>query len=180
MTEDTNPPGTMHDEVRAETVNITQGGAAQVTAGTVTIKQGGAQNVSSALTDITQGGVLIIESEHTTLNASGAAAVVTEHATIDHSRIGILMANTVNARDSKIGVVLGGDVEGRPDVAFGGRFTASIGATRSVNVILQAWFAEPTQPGFASRERQDDAAPVSGPSLWLAGRGPAMAPTPPP
>ena len=57
---------------------------------------------------------------------------------------------------------------------------ASISATRSVNVIIQAWLAEPSQPGFASRGRKDDAAPVSGPSLWLAGRGPAMVPTPPP
>ncbi len=57
---------------------------------------------------------------------------------------------------------------------------ASISATRSVNVIIQACLAEPTQPGFASGLRRDDPAPIWEPSVWLVGRGPAMVPTPPP
>jgi len=110
---DAGTPG-MAGDVRAETVNISQGGANSVEAENVSITQGGAAQVRAAQLSVSEGGVALARTENLTVGESGSAfAVVADSATVEEGgNVFMLIARSV-----------GGDVrpvlDWRAALAFG-------------------------------------------------------------
>ena len=94
---DERPAGQFGD-VRAERVELTQGGAATITADTVTLSQGGAGRIRARELSISQGGVGIARTDSLTLNENaGAFAVVTNEATVGGTaNVFLLVAGRTN------------------------------------------------------------------------------------
>jgi len=93
---DAGSPGTTGD-VRAETVNISQGGANSVEAEHVSITQGGAAQVRAAHLSVREGGVALARTENLTVGESGSAfAVVADSATVEEGgNVFMLVARSV-------------------------------------------------------------------------------------
>ncbi len=110
---DVGEPG-MAGDVRAETVNISQGGANSVEAENVSITQGGAAQVRAAQLSVSEGGVALARTDNLTIGESGSAfAVVADSATVEEGgNVFLLIARSV-----------GGDVrpmlDWRAALAFG-------------------------------------------------------------
>jgi hypothetical protein len=93
--EPSSPAG--YGAVRADRVEIVQGGAESVTAETVTISQGGAARVYATDLSISQGGVGLARTTKLSLSGrSGALAVVADEATLEPNSLAVvLIARTV-------------------------------------------------------------------------------------
>lgn len=81
-------------DVRADRVELTQGGASTITAGTVTVSQGGAGRVRARQLSIRQGGVGLARVDRLVLNEhAGAFAVLAKEATVgDSANVLVLIA----------------------------------------------------------------------------------------
>ena len=109
----TDQPG----HVRAEHVEISQGGAAMVTADTVTITQGGAGRVQAGQLSISSGGVGFARADELTLGSGAmAVAVVASQATLSGS------ARTVVLLAGRADGPVTATVDTRSAIAFGAAF----------------------------------------------------------
>lgn len=87
-----------HGDVRAERVEITQGGANNIDAQSVSISQGGAARVRANELTISQGGVAVARTRRLTLGQNASAfAVMAEQATVEGpSNILLLVARNTS------------------------------------------------------------------------------------
>jgi hypothetical protein len=110
------PAGSM-EHVRAERVEISQGGAGIVTADSVTISQGGAGRVSATDVTISQGGVGMARTANLSLrDRSGAFAVVADEASFsDNATAFLLIARTATGTVRAV-------IDWRAAAAFGAAF----------------------------------------------------------
>lgn len=116
------------EEVRAETVEISQGGAALIQADSVSITQGGAQFVETKSLAISQGGVVSVSTETANLDASAALLVSADNIQLNSGAAAIAIADTLKAdRGSRIGILLAGTIEGNPKVGLDARTAAIVG-----------------------------------------------------
>jgi hypothetical protein len=104
-------------DVRADRVELSQGGAASITANTVTVSQGGAGRVRATDMSVTQGGVGVARVDRLTLNGqSGALAVVASEASMTgEAKTFLLVAGRTNGPVSAA-------VDVRAAAAFGAAF----------------------------------------------------------
>jgi hypothetical protein len=85
-------PSAGHGEVRAERVEISQGGASTISAHTVTLTQGGAARVRATEMSVSQGGVGVARVDRLVLNENaGAIAVVADEATMTGNASAVLL-----------------------------------------------------------------------------------------
>jgi hypothetical protein len=121
--------GQVVEDVTAEHVTVTQGGANKIKATTVDVTQGGAQNVRAETVSISQGGAFGIEAKAADLTMSGAAFIAGDTITMRQSGAGVVVADTINAEEgSMIGVLFAGSIEGNPNVRVDARTAAAFGA----------------------------------------------------
>ncbi len=127
----------MIEEVRADIVEINQGGAGLVQAESVSINQGGAQVVETKNLSITQGGVLSANAETANLEASGAAVLNAETVHLKSASSLFTVADTVESDSgSRIGILLAGTIEGDPNVRMDARTAALIGLSAAVTLFV--------------------------------------------
>lgn len=95
---ETTPAEPYRESVRAERVEIRQGGAARIEAQSVSLFQGGASRVSASDVSITQGGAAMVRTGVLRLESGASAmAVAANRAELrDGSRVMILLARQVN------------------------------------------------------------------------------------
>jgi hypothetical protein len=117
-------PYTDYGDVRAENVNISQGGARDVEATTVSITQGGAARVSAEQLTVSQGGVGMARTEQLEVNEGGSAfAVMADKATLEEgSNVFLLVAGQV-------------DGDGRPVIDWRAALAAGVGFAAALSVI---------------------------------------------
>lgn len=82
-------------DLRAETVNIREGGARNVYAGSVSITLGGVRNVSAETVTIRQAGAQSVEAQSVAFKQGGAVQVAAEHVDLAASGVGLLRAGEV-------------------------------------------------------------------------------------
>jgi hypothetical protein len=87
--------------VRAEHVDLKQGGAARIEATTVTLTQGGASRIDARDVSISQGGAGIVRTDSLTLdNGSSAMVVMAGRAEVfPRSRVMVLLSRETNPMD---------------------------------------------------------------------------------
>lgn len=121
--------GQVLEDVTAEHVTVTQGGANRVEAKTVEMTQGGAQSIQAESVTISQGGAFGIETTTADLTMSGAAFIAGDTITVSQGGAGVVVADTLKAEPgSIIGVLFAGTIEGNPDVKVDARTAAAFGA----------------------------------------------------
>lgn len=130
------PDFEIHEEVIADTVEITQAGAALVQADTVSVTQGGAQSVEAKEVSISQGGAFVVTAEHVDVSEGGAAIISAGTARLKNSYNAFMVTDTVEAEQSTIGVVLAGNIEGSPDVKVDARTAAAFGAGAAIALFI--------------------------------------------
>lgn len=86
------------DHVRAERVEITQGGVSSVQATTMTLQQGGAGRVRAGEFSVSQGGVGVARADRLNVNQGGSAfAVMADEATLaEGSQVLLLIAGSAS------------------------------------------------------------------------------------
>lgn len=125
------------EDVRAEHVTITQGGAALVSANTVEVTQGGIQAAETKHLKISQGGAMVVETETADLTMSGTAVLNADTARLQASGAGIAITDTLQAdSNSTIGFLLAGTIEGEPKVRVDARSAAAFGAALAVTLFI--------------------------------------------
>ncbi len=82
-------------DLRAETVNIREGGARNVYAGSVSITMGGVRNVSAETVTIRQSGAQSVEAQSIAFKQGGALQVAAEHVDLAASGVGLIRAGDV-------------------------------------------------------------------------------------
>jgi hypothetical protein len=102
-------------DVRADHVEITQGGANSVHARTVSIQQGGAGQVRAGQLTVTQGGVAVARTERIEIGEGGGAfAVIADQATINPGgNVVLLIGRSVSGDvrpvlDGRAATIIGG------------------------------------------------------------------------
>lgn len=129
MDSPSDPTETYFDEVDADHVTITQGGAANVQATTVEVTQGGIQAAQAGTISITQGGAMRVDAADADLTMGGAGVITGDRVDLRQSGAGIVVADTLKADEkSVIGVLFAGTIEGNPDVKVDARTAAAFGA----------------------------------------------------
>ena len=124
-------------EVRAETVEISQGGAALIQADSVSITQGGAQFVETKALTITQGGAVSVSAETANLDASAALLVSANDIQLNSGAAAIAVADTLKAdANSRIGILFAGTIEGTPKVGFDARTAAIVGVCGATTLFV--------------------------------------------
>jgi hypothetical protein len=90
------PTGTTEEHVRAEHVEISQGGVSSIDATTVNLQQGGAGRVRATDMSVSQGGVGLARAQHLRLQdgASAFAVVADDAAMAEGSNVAVLIART--------------------------------------------------------------------------------------
>lgn len=127
----------VHDEVRAEQVTITQGGAAMVEADSVEVTQGGIQAAQTKQLSISQGGAMVVETESADLTMSGAGVVSADKVELNSAGAGVAIADTLVADDkSTIGFLFAGTIEGQPNVRIDARAAAAFGAGLGLTLFV--------------------------------------------
>ncbi|MGI9585111.1 MAG: hypothetical protein ACR2N7_05925 [Acidimicrobiia bacterium] len=134
--EENGTPYEVQDEVRADHVTISQGGAALVQADHVEISQGGAQAVETKELSISQGGALLVDTESADFNMSGAAVLNADTVTMQSAGVGLTVADTVKAENTVIGFLFAGTIEGEPDVKIDARTAAAFGAGLAIALFI--------------------------------------------
>jgi len=125
------------EEVRAETVEISQGGAGLIQAESVSITQGGAQVVETKSFEITQGGAVSVSTETASLDASAAVLVSADTVQLNSAGVAIVVADTLEAdRGSRIGILLAGTIEGNPKVGIDARTAAIVGVCGAATLFV--------------------------------------------
>lgn len=121
--------GEVIEDLEADHVTITQGGANSVQATTVEVSQGGIQAVQAEAVTITQGGAFIIETTSADLTMSGAGLIAGDTITLQSGGAGMIVADTLKAEPgSIIGFLFAGTIEGNPEVKVDVRTAAAMGA----------------------------------------------------
>jgi hypothetical protein len=105
-------PGSFQQDVRADVVNIEQGGAGSVEAKTVTVTQGGIQTVNAEHVEIQEGGIGHARANDITINQGGAGFVQAEQVTMRDGTAGVLVGNTVDATNVQTGAIFARQVNG--------------------------------------------------------------------
>lgn len=125
------------DEVKADHVTITQGGAAMVEAESVDITQGGIQAAQTGSLSITQGGALIVEADTADLSMSGAALISADKIDMKSAVAAVAIADTLVTDDkTTIGFLFAGTIEGQPRVRVDARVAAAFGAGLGVALFV--------------------------------------------
>lgn len=137
MDESNSDNGQVLEDVTAEHVTVTQGGANRVEATTVEVTQGGAQNVQAENVSISQGGAFGIETSSADLTMSGAGFITGDTVTVSQGGAGVVVADTLKAEPgSIIGVLFAGTIEGNPDVRVDARTAAAFGAGFAITAFV--------------------------------------------
>jgi hypothetical protein len=124
------------DEVIADVVNISQGGAGRIEGGTIRIDQGGAQTITGQSVEVTQGGAVVVSAETATLNNSAVAFLIAEEAKVVESIPLVAVTNQLSAENSRIGVLLAGRIDGEPEIGIDLRMAAAIGAGAAIALFI--------------------------------------------
>lgn len=129
------------EQVQADTVDITQGGAGIVQATTVNVTQGGIQTAATETLTINQGGVLMLEATDATFEMSGVGIASADTVVLNSAAAAVAVADTVKATNSTIGLLFAGTVEGNPDIKVDARRALIFGGVLIVtSVILKRVF----------------------------------------
>lgn len=121
--------GEVIEDVKADHVTISQGGANSVEATTVEVSQGGIQAVKAEHVTITQGGAFIVETTSAELTMSGSGLIAADTITLRSGGAGLVVADTLKAEPGSIvGFLFAGSIEGNPDVKVDLRTAAAMGA----------------------------------------------------
>jgi hypothetical protein len=130
------------DEVKADHVTITQGGAGVVEAESIEITQGGVQAAQTGSLSITQGGAMIVEADSADLSMSGAGLLSADRVDMKSAGAGVAIADTLVADDkTTIGFLFAGTIEGQPKVRVDARVAAAFGAGLGVALFVLRRFA---------------------------------------
>jgi hypothetical protein len=125
------------EEVRAERVEISQGGAALIQADSVSITQGGAQVIETKSFAITQGGAVSVSTETASLDSSAAVLVSADTVQLNSGAAAIAISDTLRAdRGSRIGILLAGTIEGNPKVGIDARTAAIVGVCGATTLFV--------------------------------------------
>jgi hypothetical protein len=125
------------EEVRAETVEISQGGAALIHADSVSITQGGAQVVETRSLSIIQGGALSVTTETASFESSAAALISADTVQLSSAAAAVAIADNLQADSgSRIGILLAGTIEGEPDVGIDARTAALVGVCAATTLFI--------------------------------------------
>ena len=100
-TMDVAPPGT----VRADVVDITQGGADRIEATTVSIIQGGVRDADAQTIDIQQGGIVRANATDIAVSAGGIGLAQGERVSLEMGAIGAAIGGDVRVTQSMSGLV---------------------------------------------------------------------------
>jgi hypothetical protein len=103
----------VQDNVEAEKVSISQGGAQNIEAQTVSISQGGAQNVKADKVFVEEGGIARAEARFIDVHAGGIAMARAENVTITDGGAAIVAAENVKMQDSVAVFVAANQIEGQ-------------------------------------------------------------------
>lgn len=125
------------EDLEADHVTISQGGATTIRAETVEITQGGAQAVEATNVTLSQGGAFTIETTTADLTMSGAGLLTGDTITLRSGGAGVVIADTLKAEQgSMVGFLFAGTIEGDPDVRVDVRTAAAIGAAFAVTLFV--------------------------------------------
>ena len=121
------PAGVGMQDIRAENVTLTQGGAQNIDATTVSIMQGGAGRVSAQELTVSQGGVGLARTDDLTVNEGGSAfAVMADKATLEEgSNVFLLVAGQVEGDGKAV-------IDWRAALAAGIGFAAALSVIRRI------------------------------------------------
>jgi len=106
------PEFTVTDQINAEHVQISQGGAGEIHATQVDIEQGGALRIDAQQVRIEQGGAGAIFGEIISLNNSAAGLVRAQDVKAEQSAINALYCDTADLGDSQAGLLVSRQVKG--------------------------------------------------------------------
>lgn len=114
-------PSAHGEHIRAERVEITQGGASSIEATTVTMQQGGAGRVRAGELSISQGGVGVARADKLNLNAGGSAfAVMADDASLaEGSSVFLMLARSATGAVRPV-------IDWRAAAAFGAGFGIAV------------------------------------------------------
>ena len=93
---------TVEDEVAAETVHITQGGAQMVNADKVFVEQGGIARAEARFIDVHEGGIAVARGENITISGGGAAIVAAENVKMQDSVAVFVAASQIEGEDTLV------------------------------------------------------------------------------
>jgi hypothetical protein len=125
------------EDVSADHVTISQGGAARVEATSVEVNQGGIQAVEAQSVTISQGGAFVVDAENAILTMSGAGLLTGDNISLQNAGAGVVIADTFKAEDdSVIGFLLAGSIEGNPNVRVDARSAAAFGAALAMTLFI--------------------------------------------
>ncbi len=133
------------EDVAAEAVNITQGGAQSITADNLSIRQGGVVQARTEHLEMMGGGIVLAQTQTADLTAAQAGAIISEgdvtmelsgsqlllargDVTMDQSGAVTMIARNVRAENSGTVFLLANEVEGTVNAAFGPRESVIFGA----------------------------------------------------
>ncbi|MDF1512390.1 MAG: hypothetical protein P1S60_01140 [Anaerolineae bacterium] len=94
------PP--MQDTVRAETVNIEQGGAQNVVADKITVNQGGIAHAEGRFIDVTEGGIAVAMGENITVTDGAAVVVAANNVKMTDGLAILVAANEISGENVKV------------------------------------------------------------------------------
>jgi hypothetical protein len=106
------PEFTVTDQINAEHVQISQGGAGEIHATQVDIEQGGAFRIDAQQVRIEQGGAGAIFGEVVSLDSSAAGLIRAEEVRAEQSAINALYCDTAALSDSQAGLLVSRQVTG--------------------------------------------------------------------
>jgi hypothetical protein len=96
--------------VRAEKVEITQGGATNVEADAVTVTQGGLTNVNARTVEVRQGGIAYAQAEDITVRMGGIALARADRVNVELGGVGVALAREVHLTQGAARSVVAQDV----------------------------------------------------------------------
>lgn len=100
----------IESSVRAEKVEITQGGAANVDADAVSVNQGGITNVNARTVGVRQGGIAYAHADDITVNMGGVALARADRVNVELGGLGISFAREMRLTQGAARSVVAQDV----------------------------------------------------------------------
>jgi hypothetical protein len=96
--------------VRAEKVEITQGGATSVEADAVSVSQGGLTNVNARTVEVRQGGIFHAQADDVTVNMGGIALARADRVNVELGGLGFALAREAHLSQGAARTVVAQDV----------------------------------------------------------------------
>jgi hypothetical protein len=96
------PTVNVQENVEADTVSISQGGAQNVKAEKVHVEQGGIARAEARFIDVREGGIAIAKGENITITDGGAAIVAAEHVKMQDSVAVFVAASQIEGQDTLV------------------------------------------------------------------------------